>query len=146
MPEIQAGTKQDKSAIDGDAIMASLELVAERCGDPTPQVYSRLFAANPEMEALFVMDRDGMVRGNMLAQALDGIMDFIDTCAYAKNLIRTEIVNHEGVGVPPTVFATFFATIRDTFREILGDEWTAAMEAAWENLLAALADTISAPA
>ena len=83
---------------------------------------------------------------DQLSQALDGIMDFIDTCAYAKNLIRTEIVNHEGVGVPPTVFATFFATIRDTFREILGSEWTAEMDSAWDALLQALADTISVPA
>ena len=129
--------------IDAEAIMASLEQVAEKCGDPTPLVYQRLFAANPDMEALFVMDRDGMVRGNMLSQALDGIMDFVDTCAYAKNLIRSEIVNHEGVGVPPTVFATFFATIRDTFREILGDDWTAEMEVSWNALLEALADTIA---
>lgn len=132
-------------AIDAEAIMASLEGVAEKCGDPTPLVYQRLFAANPEMEALFIMDKDGMVRGNMLSQALDGIMDFVDTCAYAKNLIRTEIVNHEGVGVPPTVFATFFATIRDTFREILGDDWTAEMETSWNALLEALANTIADP-
>ena len=129
--------------IDAEAIMASLEQVAEKCGDPTPLVYQRLFAANPDMEALFIMDRDGMVRGNMLSQALDGIMDFVDTCAYAKNLIRSEIVNHEGVGVPPTVFATFFATIRDTFREILGDAWTAEMEVSWNALLEALSDTIA---
>ena len=122
--------------IDAEAIMASLEQVAEKCGDPTPLVYQRLFAANPDMEAL-------LVRGNMLSQALDGIMDFVDTCAYAKNLIRSEIVNHEGVGVPPTVFATFFATIRDTFREILGDDWTAEMEVSWNALLEALADTIA---
>lgn len=146
MSETQIKAKQGKTAIDGDAIMASLELVAERCGDPTPQVYSRLFAANPEMEALFIRDTDGLVRGNMLSLALDGIMDFVDTCAYAKNLIRAEIVNHEDVGVPPTVFTTFFATIRDTFREILGSEWTAEMDSAWDALLKALADTISAPA
>lgn len=136
---------QGTSSADSVAIMMSLERVAERCGDPTQQVYNRLFASNPEMEALFIMDKDGMVRGNMLSQALDGIMDFVDTCAYAKNLIRTEIVNHEGIGVPPVVFAAFFATIRDTFREILGHEWTAEMETAWESLLNALADTISTP-
>lgn len=143
MSKTHVRAAQGRSAIDSEAITASLELVAKQCGDPTQQVYARLFAANPEMEALFIMDRDGMVRGNMLSQALDGIMDFIDTCGYAKNLIRTEIVNHEGVGVPPSVFANFFNTIRDTFREILGDGWTAEMEMAWDALLEALAETIS---
>ena len=36
-----------------------LALVAERRGDPTADVYARLFAAHPELEALFVMDRGG---------------------------------------------------------------------------------------
>jgi len=35
-----------------DAILASLELVADRVGDPTALVYERLFAAAPEMRAL----------------------------------------------------------------------------------------------
>jgi hypothetical protein len=50
--------------------------------------------------------------------------------------MRIEIVNHENLGVPPAVFATFFAAMRDTFRDVLGDAWTAEIDDAWQVLLA----------
>ena len=125
-----------------DVIIATLELVAERVGDPTPLVYAELFRQQPEMEAMFVNDKDGAVRGHMLSEALDGIMDFVGARNYADNLIRAEIVNHENLGVPPDVFATFFAVIRDAFRGALEREWTAEMETAWGELLVALSETL----
>ncbi len=121
--------------MDGTLITRSLELVAER-GDPTTLVYARLFAAYPEMERLFVRDVDGGVRGNMLAEAINAILDFIDRDTYGGNLMRIEIVNHENLGVPPEVFATFFTAMRDAFADTLGREWTPAIDAAWLALLA----------
>ncbi len=128
--------------INPEPILQSLELVVERIGDPTPQVYERLFATQPEMEALFVMDKDKAVRGHMLSEALSAIIDFVGDRQYADNLMRSEIVNHDGMGVPPSVFATFFAVIRDTFRETLGDDWSDEMEKAWSVLLKEISDTI----
>ena len=43
-----------------DALAASLELVADRCGDPAPLVYDRLFAQQPDMRDLFVGDHAGV--------------------------------------------------------------------------------------
>jgi hypothetical protein len=40
--------------------------------------------------------------------------------------------------VPPRVFASFFGTVRATFRDILGEAWTPAYEDAWDRLLADL--------
>lgn len=120
--------------MDKAAIERSLELVAER-GDPTPLVYRRLFAAHPEMEALFVRDVDGGVRGNMLAEAISAILDFIGTNTYGANLMRIEVVNHENLGVPPEVFPAFFASMRDAFADTLGPEWTKETDAAWRGLL-----------
>ncbi|HEY4342785.1 MAG TPA: globin [Parvibaculum sp.] len=128
--------------LDAALIAASLELVAERCDDPTPLVYARLFKQQPEMEALFVLDTQGQVRGHMMSEALEGIIDFVGARSYSDNLIRSEVVNHEGLGVPPEVFATFFTVVMETFREVLGNEWTAEMDGAWQRLLAALAATI----
>lgn len=134
--ELKAGSR------DAALIVESLERVSERCDDPTPLVYARLFAQQPEMEALFIMDTDGQVRGHMLSEALEGIIDFVGARAYSDNLIRSEIVNHEGLGVPPGVFATFFAVVMETFREVLGGDWTAEMDAAWGRLLKSLAETV----
>lgn len=129
--------------IDADIINSTLEQVVERVGDPTPLVYERLFKAQPDMEPMFVMDTNGAARGHMLSEALDGIIDFIGGRHYADNMIRSEIVNHEGMGVPRDVFESFFSNIRDTFRDILKEDWTSDMDRAWTALLDELRSTIA---
>jgi hemoglobin-like flavoprotein len=57
--------------MNGTEIERSFEIAAERAGDITPLVYQRLFAQHPEMEALFVRDTTGAVRGEMLAAAIN---------------------------------------------------------------------------
>jgi hemoglobin-like flavoprotein len=121
--------------MDAAAITRSLELVAER-GDPAAMVYARVFAAHPEMEKLFVRDTNGLVRGNMLAETVSAILDFIDRDAYGGNLMRIEIVNHENLGVPREVFPQFFTAMRDAFADCLDDAWTGEIDAAWAALLA----------
>lgn len=120
--------------MDAAAILRSFDLVAER-GDAVGMVYARLFAAHPEMEKLFVCDTTGAVGGNMLAEAVSAILDFIDRDSYGSNLMRSEIVNHENLGVPRAVFPAFFAAMRDALAELLGDAWTVEFEAAWVALL-----------
>ncbi len=129
--------------MDAGLITRSFELVAER-GDPAPLVYARLFAAHPDMERLFVRDTNGLVRGNMLAEAISGILDFIDRDTYGGNLMRIEIVNHENLGVPREVFPVFFTAMRDTFAEMLGRDWDGETDAAWRALLARIDGALSA--
>ena len=124
--------------MNADLISASLEQVAERCADPTGLVYQHLFAREPEMEALFVRDTDASVRGQMLYQVIETMLDYVGNRYFAIGMIRAEVVNHENLGVPPQVFASFFATVAETFREILGPDWTPAIDAAWAELLGAL--------
>jgi hemoglobin-like flavoprotein len=127
-----------------DVVAQSLELLAERAGDPRDAVYARLFAAHPEMEALFVRDTTGAVRGEMLAVAFECILDIGGAGAYAANLIAAERVNHDGVGVPPEIFGRFFPLLAETCRDILGEAWTPQVDAAWAGLLARL-DAIIPP-
>jgi hemoglobin-like flavoprotein len=114
----------------------SLDLLAERCGDPTLLVYRRLFAARPELEELFVRDTAGSVRGQMLAMVIDVILDLAGPDAYASRMIDSERVNHTNLGVPPAMFDSFFQTLMLTCREELGADWTPGMQEAWETLLA----------
>ena len=120
--------------MDAETITRSLELVAER-GDPTTLVYARVFAQCPEMEALFVRDVNGSVRGNMLAEVITALLDFVGADSYGGNLMRAEIVNHEHLGVPPRQFAAFFVALRDVFTEVLGADWTPDIDTAWAELL-----------
>lgn len=119
-------------------IHRSLEQAGERCADPAPLVYARLFADHPEMEPLFVRDVDGAVRGEMLARTFETILDFIDRRTYAARMIQCEVVTHDGYGVPPAVFGVFFGVVAATLRDILGAEWSGDVEAAWAGLLGEL--------
>jgi hemoglobin-like flavoprotein len=131
---------------DRSLIAWSLETAAERHGDPTPLVYERLFAQSPEMEALFIMDKQGSVRGNMLANVFEVLLDLAGPRAYGVHMVRAEIVNHENLGVPPQVFATFFGTVRDTIAAMLGDDWTPDVAAAWAEVMAELDGMARSPA
>lgn len=122
----------------GETIAQSLEVLAERVGDPAPQVYARLFAGYPEMEALFVRDTTGAVRGEMLAMAFQCLMDLDG--AYAANMIVCERVNHDAFGVPHEVFGRFFPLLAETCRELSGEAWTGEVAAAWARALARIGE------
>jgi hemoglobin-like flavoprotein len=116
-------------------IEQSLELAAERCADLTPLVYARLFCEQPQMEALFWRDKNGAIRGEMLARVFEAILDFIGERLYAHHLIQCEVVTHAGYDVPPDVFQTFFPVVAATLREVLADDWTPQIDEAWRGLL-----------
>ncbi|HMO44345.1 MAG TPA: globin, partial [Phenylobacterium sp.] len=87
--------------MDAQALIDSLDRVAERSADPAPEVYARLFARHPEMEALFVRDTQGAVRGQMLAQAVETLLDFAGARTFAPNMLRSEVHNHADMGGSP---------------------------------------------
>lgn len=126
-------------------IVESLELAGERGGDLTPHVYGRLFRDQPHMEALFGNDKRDQVKGEMLARVIQAILDFLGEQHYAANLIRTEVINHAGFQVPPSVFGTFFETLAATLADLLGEDWTPEMDAAWKGLVDDLADFAALP-
>lgn len=106
-------------------------------GDPGPRIYARLFAAFPEMEPLFWRDTSGSIRGEMLAVAFQCLLDLDGS--YAENFIRAERVNHDGFGVAPEAFQSFFPIVMESCREILGAAWTAETQAAWDERLRRIA-------
>lgn len=116
-------------------LAASLERLAEVHGDPTATVYERLFSEQPELEALFVLDTRGQVRGAMLANVFDALLDISGERRHGLNLILAERTNHDGMGVSDALFARFFEIVFETVRDLLGDDWTTDMEDAWRAVL-----------
>src|ERR1700710_3071293 len=125
-------------ADDGAVITDTLERVAERVGDPMPLVFQRLFRETPELEALFVRDADGLVRGQMFQVTIESLLDFLGDRSYGANLIQIERVNHVGLGVEPEIFDRFYLTVMGAFREILGAAWTDEMDRVWTRVVGAL--------
>ena len=113
---------------------ASLKFVAVQLGDPVREVYARLFARQPELEALFVLDTDGAVRGEMLARVLESLDSLVADAGYAEQLLQAEYINHCAMGIPNGGFTLFLDVLIETFSTELGESWLPEFEAVWRQL------------
>jgi hemoglobin-like flavoprotein len=125
--------------MDAGLILDTLERASERCADPAPLIYRRLFELRPEFESLFVMDTDGGVRGSMLTTCFNAILGLVEESDTQRVIISSSRFAHDGYGVAQRDFDLMFIAIRETFRDLLGAEWTPETDAAWTHLLAAIA-------
>ncbi|TFV75255.1 globin [Bradyrhizobium frederickii] len=123
-------------------IEISFVLAAARCEDLTPCVYRRLFDEHPETRAMFRFDGRDLVKGSMLALAIEAILDFAGQRRGHFRLIACEAASHDGYGTPRELFIAFFTIIRDTLRDLLGDQWTTEIARAWDALRADI-DTLA---
>ena len=122
----------------------SFELAAERCEDLTPLVYARLFREHPEAKGMFRSEGSEPVKGSMLALSIDAILDFAGDRSGHFRMIECEVQSHDAYGTPRKLFGEFFDVIADTLRELLGSDWSPAMEDAWRKLLAELSAVVAA--
>jgi hemoglobin-like flavoprotein len=134
---------QAKSTTTGEHIVESLELAAARCEDLTPRVYDRLFAEKPETRAMFRADPKNLVKGSMLELGLEAILDFAGEKKASHRLIFCEVQSHDAYGTQPEIFTVFFVVIRDTLRDLLGADWSAEIDAAWETTLRGLDEYVN---
>ena len=116
-------------------IQHSFELAASRCEDLTPLVYCRLFEKRPEAEAMFRRGAGKLVKGSMLALAIDAMMDFAGDRTGHFRIIECEVESHDAYGTPHELFGEFFHVIADTLRDVLRTDWSPGIEHAWSELL-----------
>jgi len=116
-------------------IEQSFEIAAVRCADLTPLVYQRLFEAHPETQTMFRTQGSELVKGSMLALTIEAILDFAGERSGHFRLIACEVASHDGYGTQRELFIAFFAVIRDTLRDLLGEEWSPEIALAWDRLL-----------
>ena len=116
-------------------IQHSFELAAERCEDLTPLVYRRLFFEHPETKAMFRSEGADLVKGSMLALTIDAMLDFAGERSGHFRLIECEVSSHDAYGTPRELFGKFFGVIAATMRELLGNDWSPEIDAAWRKLL-----------
>ena len=116
-------------------IERSFELAAAACDDLTPLVYRRLFRDHPEAQAMFRIEGSEPVKGSMLQLTIEAILDFAGERSGRFRLIESEVFSHDAYGTPRELFVAFFAVIADCLRDILGEQWSGDIDAAWHKLL-----------
>ena len=121
---------------ESNPIERSFEIAAERCEDITPLVYQRLHAEYPETLTMFRTEGSEPVKGSMLALTIDAILDFVGPRTGHFRMIECEISSHDAYGTPRDLFIAFFGIIARTVRDILGDDWSPEIDAAWRKLIA----------
>ncbi|MCP3400306.1 globin [Bradyrhizobium sp. CCGB20] len=124
----------------------SFELAAARCADLTPLVYRRLFEQHPEAQTMFRSQGSELVKGSMLALTIEAILDFAGERRGHFRLIACEVASHDGYGTPRELFIAFFSVIRDTLRDLLGDDWSPDIAQAWDQLLVEIGAFAAIPA
>jgi hemoglobin-like flavoprotein len=127
----------------GNPIQQSFELAVTRCTDLTPLVYERLFRQHPEARAMFRAEGSDLVKGSMLAMAIEAILDFACERQGHFRMIACEVLSHDAYGTPRELFFAFFGVIADTLRELLGEDWSDEMSAAWQALISDIESEIA---
>ncbi|WGS17103.1 MULTISPECIES: globin [unclassified Bradyrhizobium] len=113
----------------------SFELAAACCDDLTPLVYRRLFREHPEAQAMFRTEGSDPVKGSMLSLTIEAILDFAGERTGHFRLIECEVSSHDAYGTPRELFVGFFGVIAATLRELLAEQWSSDIDAAWHKLL-----------
>lgn len=124
---------------DADRLEHTLELVAQRIGDPAPRVFARLFAEAPELQPLFCNDASGAVRAEMFLRAVECLQDAAGPRQFSDGLVAAEHLTHLGYGVSTVQFQRFFTLVVDVLRDAMGADWTADIAQAWAAALQRLA-------
>lgn len=120
---------------ESNPIERSFEIAAERCEDITPLVYQRLHREFPETRTMFRTEGSEPVKGSMLALTIDAILDFVGPRTGHFRMIECEISSHDAYGTPRDLFIAFFGIIARTLQEIMGEDWSPEIDAAWRNLI-----------
>ena len=124
-------------------IEVSFELAAARCEDLTPLVYARLHREHPETRAMFRTEGSELVKGSMLAMTIESILDFAGERSGKFRMIECEVSSHDAYSTPRDLLVAFFSVIAATLRELLGEDWSPQIDAAWQQLLAELQGVVS---
>ena len=119
----------------------TLELTLARDDSFPTKFYERLFAAHPEVRALFHRSTPG-AQNKLFAQKLTALVDHLDDPQWLGRELATLAANHESYGVTPEMYPWVGAALIETLAEACGDAWSAEAERAWTEAYASLMTAI----
>ena len=113
----------------------SIVRLVELAGDPQKEIYSLMYSRYPDLECLFVLDKDNSVLGAMLQTAFEFVLAYSEKGVINKGDLASWRSHHLEYGVEEDIFGVFFELIRDCVRHNLGSEWTEHMASRWQEFL-----------
>ncbi len=121
------------------SILSCLEGVGEV--DPTEAIFALLFTEQPDLQAVFGLDRSGGVRRAMLQNCFEIIVDYASSGNLYANQLLGIYYNHATYETTRTQFLSFFAVIGEWLAQKDTALWQAArtpwmeMEAEFARLI-----------
>ena len=91
---------------------------------------------------MFRRDGSDLVKGSMLAIAIDALLDFAGERRGHFRMIECEVMSHDAYGTAPELFNAFFGIIAHTLHDLLGPDWTTDIDDGWRKLLAEIGDIV----
>lgn len=119
----------------------TLELTLARDDTFPTRFYERLFAAHPEVRALFHRSTPG-AQNKLFAQKLTALIDHIDDPQWMTRELATLATNHVSYGVTPAMYPWVGEALIATLRDACADAWSAEAERAWTEAYASLVRAI----
>jgi hemoglobin-like flavoprotein len=115
----------------------TLELTLAQDDTFPVRFYERLFAAHPEVRALFHRSTPG-AQNKLFAQKLVALIDHVDDPDWLDRELGTLAQNHARYGVTPEMYPWVGDALIETLREACGDAWSAEAERAWSDAYGSL--------
>jgi hemoglobin-like flavoprotein len=103
--------------------------------------YERLFAAHPEVQAMFKSHSPGAQR-KMFAQKLVAIVDHIEDPRWVQRELGALAAAHVGYGVTPEMYPWVGDALIATLADACGPEWSPEADVAWRDAYATLTRAI----
>ncbi len=124
-----------------DLIYQSLEQVAEKSGDITPEIYRRYFESCPDSEAL-MSHLDEIPRGKMMDEVYRLLLE--PEYRLEDDYLNWEVKNHAlAYSVESYMYRNLFDAVIDTMKESLGADWSEEIEQAWRERTSLLENEIT---
>lgn len=130
------------SSSDATLLEETLETVAGRCNDLTPEVYRRFFVRCPSATGLFTIidaDTPPMGCGQMLFEILSLLRDNAEGKGYIPDYMKQIASEHAAFQVSERqLYADFLNALTDTLSTLMGNDWRPAHEQAWQRQITTL--------
>lgn len=125
-------------SLDVNVLRDSFGLVVERAPRVTARFYEILFERYPAVRPLFGRNSREK-QEEMLTRALVAVIDHLEDPTWLTETLRAMGAKHVGYGVTDEMYPWVGESLLATLAEVLGEDWTPAVEKAWTAAFGAIA-------